>query len=602
MHTREKTRQRGRRREGSTTVMALMVSLLLMVLITATMALTMVDTQLIQDYARNKKTVQAADSGLVHSSVRLAHAVSSLNLEPNVGIEDVSDYADDAESGIREGDMDVSLLKDSGEYFTDILPRDSDTTYGSTEYTPEGLYVGYGAAVDIYPTSVERPDSDDISHTHLFHYDYRITSAGSADIGGQHNEATRTEEGSFDVEVKRPSFATYGYFTQSMKNQFNDQLWFFDGEVYGGPTHVNSAPPEGRAAFWGSPTFNSAFSAVQERYEDSYLGGDPNPQFNGSVSWGVDPIDLPENGWSQLRAAVGDLANVDNPSNPTNPELRTLLQIDVSEDPVDQGVYYAGDYNEGASLLGGIFVNGDAASISFDVSSDEQIITIEMSIDDGGEFDGDHIWEFRDNIDAGVMHVTLDGSPAGNFNENFNGVIHTEGAVDDLGGDGTLAGADVENAHGITVSVKDDIYITDHITYEESPLVYPDAENILGVFSSNGNIYLAQEAPNDLNMHATVMAASDDHGVGAEGIYSGGSYLYSYPNKGNWTLVGGLIENKNQTTGVFYSDGHVTGYLWDFHYDERFLKGVAPPYFPYVTKFLAQLMNMQASNWGRAYY
>ena len=40
-------------RTGSTTVLALMVSLLLMVLLTATIALTMVDVEMVQDYARN---------------------------------------------------------------------------------------------------------------------------------------------------------------------------------------------------------------------------------------------------------------------------------------------------------------------------------------------------------------------------------------------------------------------------------------------------------------------------------------------------------------------------------------------------------------------
>ena len=82
----------------------------------------------------------------------------------------------------------------------------------------------------------------------------------------------------------------------------------------------------------------------------------------------------------------------------------------------------------------------------------------------------------------------------------------------------------------------------------------------------------------------------------------GTSYDYNYPNKGNWNLLGGLIENKNQTTGVFYSDGTMTGYKWNFAYDQRFLAGTAPPYFPYVTKFTVSMLGVQHTKWGRKYY
>ena len=169
-------------------------------------------------------------------------------------------------------------------------------------------------------------------------------------------------------------------------------------------------------------------------------------------------------------------------------------------------------------------------------------------------------------------------------------------------GDGTLAGGDIQQDYGLTLSATGNVEIMDHLTYSDDPTSNPDADNIFGVFSSNGNIYLDEDAPNDLTLHATVMAASDDHGVGAEGITAGGWYNYNYPDKGNWNLLGGLIENKNQTTGVFYSNGHSTGYTWNFDYDERFAQGAAPPYFPYVTKFIIEMQNLQASNWGRRYY
>ena len=148
---------------------------------------------------------------------------------------------------------------DTGQYIDEVLPRQLTSVTGSTEYGGQsGLNVDYDVALNITPTSVDRPPAHDTSQKHTFHYAYEMDSAGSAAIGGQSNEATRRESGTFAVEVQRPNFATYGYFTQSMKNQFGSQLWFYDGEVYGGPTHVNSAPPNGQCAFWGTPTFQRA--------------------------------------------------------------------------------------------------------------------------------------------------------------------------------------------------------------------------------------------------------------------------------------------------------------------------------------------------------
>ena len=226
--------------------MALLVSMMLLVLVTTTMTLTVVHVQLAQDYARNAKVLQAADSGVVHGGAVLSQALSAWSIPAATTATQVHAYADDAESGSRAGDRDISLVKSTAAHVDQVLPRGSNTTTGYTEQGGAGaLAVGYGAAVDITPTSVERPTAGDISERHMFHYDYSITSGGATQIGSKANRATRMEQGQFDVEVKRPSFSTYGYFTQSMQNQFDQQLVFFDGEVYSGPTHVNSAPPDG---------------------------------------------------------------------------------------------------------------------------------------------------------------------------------------------------------------------------------------------------------------------------------------------------------------------------------------------------------------------
>jgi Tfp pilus assembly protein PilX len=599
--------QRKRREAGSTMVLALMVTLLLMIIVVAAVTLSMADSEMVQDYARNKKSFQAADSGVAHSEVRLAHALSSWSIPPSTSPEEVDAYATDAESGVTDGNRDISLLETTALHLNDVLPdgeaRGVETTFGSTEYESGGVYVSYSAGINITPTGVTYPAADDISHQHTFHYMYTIDSRGEAAQNAQHHKATREQRGSFDVEVKRPSFATYGYFTNSMKNQFDDQLVFFDGEVYDGPTHVNSAPPNGRAGFYGSPVFNGPFTAVQDRYEDSWLGGNANPQFNDSATWGVDEIPTPENGWSQLRAAVGDYSHVEDPSLPSNTELRSLLGLPAGAGAVDPGVYFSSNYNHGNQLLGGLFINGDVDSIQLDASGSNQIISVTLTPTTGQFSNGNaRTWVFTTNPN-GNTSVTLDGVAAGSFTGPLNGMIHVEGNINGLGGDGNVASADVESDMGLTVSATGAIYINDHITYETDPRTNADAKNILGIFSSGSNIYLAQEAPSNLQLHATVMAVGADCGVGAEGLISGAhAYNYNYPDKGNWNLLGGLIEDKNQTTGVYYNNGHRTGYRWNFDYDERFNHGVAPPFFPYVTRFIIEMKNKEAQSWGRKYY
>jgi hypothetical protein len=591
----------GNLRRGSATVLALLVTLLLMVLITATMTMTIVDSEMVQDFARNKRSFEAADSGIVHGKVVLAHALSSFNLSPGTTPEDVEDYALDVTANDPEDEEAISLLLENGTYIDAITPRNEVLTSNAFS-TPDDVDAGYDTSYNLWTTDVDEPNVGDITLHHKFTYGYSITSEGRAELNGQGNKATRVEEGAFEVDLLRPSFSTYGYFTNSMKNQNDQQLWFYDGESYDGPTHVNAAPPTGQAAFFGHSVFNGPFTAVQETYEESILAGGANPEFNGGATWGVDPIATPTNGWSQLRASIGDLANVDNQTAMTNAQMRTKLGLTVDTSPVPQGVYVSSNSNSGSSPLGGIFVNGDATEVKFSVDGNDQVITIKMNNTDGGTFDGSHTWIIKTNNQSKNSSIQMDGGAIKTFNKKLNGMIHVDGSAQKVIGDGDAALGDIEDKQQITLSVKNDIYIADNITYEQNPVSVPGAKNILGIYSANGNVYLDDTAPSNMTLHASVMAASSGKGVGAEGLAVDGSYDYNYPDKGNWNLVGGLIEDRNQTTGVYYSNGHVTGYRWNFTYDDRFAEGTAPPFFPYVTKFQMQLGGIEAEDWGRKYY
>jgi hypothetical protein len=586
---------------GSTAVLALLISLMLMVLVTATMAMTIVNVQVVNDYGRNAKTLQAADSGVVHGGARLDHALSSWLIPPATTTAKVHAYAEDALNGSTDGDRDISLVKDTATHVGEVMPRSENTTNGYTDVGGSGrAQVRYGASVDITPTGVDLPAAGDITDRHVFHYDYAITSGGQSQIGGKQNRATRMERGQFDVQVQRPSFSTYGYFTQTMKNQFNQQLVFFDGETYSGPTHVNSAPPNGRAGFYGRPVFNGPFTAVQARYEDSWLGGNANPAFNGGATWGVAQIELPPNGWSQARAAMGDYANIEDQTAMTPEQLAAKLGVELVNGQVPPGVYYkqGSSGSHPGAMLGGVYIQGDATSIQLGVSGNSQLITIGYK----DSANNAHTVVIADNRGGNYCEVTKDGVSDGEWANSMNGVVHVEGQVKSLAGDTSATNPDIQSQQQLTISATNNIIITNHITYQTDPTTHPDADNILGIFSSNGNIYLGRNAPNDLKLNATVMAASANHGIGAEGLATQTGYDSSYPNKGMWNLLGGLIENKNQTTGVYYSNGTMTGYKWNFTYDTRFQAGVSPPFFPYVTKFTIQMENKHTEGWGRKYY
>ena len=101
--------------------------------------------------------------------------------------------------------------------------------------------------------------------------------------------------------------------------------------------------------------------------------------------------------------------------------------------------------------------------------------------------------------------------------------------------------------------------------------------NLLGILSWGGDVRIGTTAPDDVNVHAVVMAP---HGVFTVDDYSTGS------SRGTATLLGGVISDWYGAFGTFSgTSGMRTGYGRNFIYDDRVLQGMAPPYFPYMDRF-----------------
>jgi hypothetical protein len=131
----------------------------------------------------------------------------------------------------------------------------------------------------------------------------------------------------------------------------------------------------------------------------------------------------------------------------------------------------------------------------------------------------------------------------------------------------------------LTIGSERWIEITDDVLYEGSTPGSgpdPDCDDMLGLIAvgeAEGDIIVANTAPNqtDCEIHAVMMAL--DKYFEVEDWQTG-------PPRGDLTVHGGIIADRNVLTSQYDSYGNLlSGYYRDLHYDER-MSGSAPPFFP----------------------
>lgn len=93
-------------------------------------------------------------------------------------------------------------------------------------------------------------------------------------------------------------------------------------------------------------------------------------------------------------------------------------------------------------------------------------------------------------------------------------------------------------------------------------------ENILGIYSQGGDILFTGNTPNNLNIHASLMASSGE--VKAEN-HNG------RPVQGSINMIGSLVENWYGAFGTVNGTAQATGYSRNFTYDPRLRQGYSPP-------------------------
>ena len=543
------------------------VGLLLMVSLIGLAAVLTSDTE--TDLAVNKKNdVKAfytAEGGLAAAQGDLKTALNGIGgnvIDRDTALSFLSDP--------------MRLLTKYIPYFSNRFPQDS---FKAAAYM--GGRESYRLKYSITPF-----DTAVTSRGFVFTYKYTITSQGKyADPALGFNQKNNTIAGSFSINLDRPSFAQYALFRNLTTSTSGRQLYFAGGEKFNGPVHTNGMP-----GFSGSPIFNGPFTSSWASYATSSRINSANPIFNGGSQWGVPTVALPTNNYSQQRAAFG--GNPNNITSPNNNDIRAGLGLGGGG-AVPTGVYVAN--NGTTNITGGIYVQGSLDS---------------LKLTRGGN--GEQIYRFAQGgsgytltVDYVNNQTTLNGTT---YSGRLNGALYVGGSVNWFGGTSRTT-ATVAAQTQLTLATTGDVLIKNDIIYEGAffkdsggviltdptvagaiPDIDPNATVTLGIFSSGGNVKLGTGAPDNINLHATIMASGTNQGFGSQDL--------SNPH-GTVKLLGGIIEYQSQTVGSLDANGNLAGgYSRRYFYDNRYATGFAPPFFPTRPSYLSDLASFNVSRWA----
>lgn len=395
-----------------------------------------------------------------------------------------------------------------------------------------------------------------------FPYYYKIESTG---INGPENKKFSVF-GDFTVQVQRDNFARYALFTNSQTMPSGTNVWFTNKTNFAGPMYTNGRY---NFAFNPSGTFYNTVKQVSSTakfYNNGNainLNADSNgntdvPIFNSTFTRSADTISLPTN----------------------STEASMVTEATGGSNYGSNGIYVP---VTGTTLKGGIYVKGTADSISMAVSGTNSVYTIKQ---------GSTTKTITVNPTANTTTVQVGtgtptvytGQPTGQ--SNVGTLIYVSGSINSLSGT-------VQKDTQMVIATHNDTVIQNNIRYEQytpgsgtagdQDYVPPSAEgykNLLGLISWSGDIEIGNSAPNNIDVHATMMASS--------GIVTVHDYDEDGP-RGTATVLGGVISNNYGAFGQFSSatGALVHGYGRNFVYDTRMETQYTPPYFPTMNTFIA---------------
>lgn len=445
-----------------------------------------------------------------------------------------------------------------------------------------------------------------------FFYSYLITSDGASPPRARRRV---TLAGDFSVRVQRQSFAQFALFTHVHLTPTNSPIWFTSRGSFDGPVHTNG---QFRFAFFpkfsdtltsvsGTAWFNNLGNPVQLAANENVVGGvrrdapvvfdatplninDDNDNGPANFTRAVAAIAMPTNPHSQKGVSVG--RNPSNVSPVTNLEIRQVVpELADNNNAVPGGIYVPvtdsdgnGISNAGEPLAGGIYVQGSLTSLTLALGGATNNLAV-YTLVAGGQ-------TVTVTVDraAGTTTVSNTGWPVPQT-RTFSGVpkgwqgpgnanaaiVYVEGGINSLSG--TL-----EEKEQTTIATFGRIDITNHLQYEDPPVVTDPNDNplnVLGLYAANNDIRITTAAPNDLILHGVLMAGSPPPADAVNSSVNVQNYNSGSP-RGTVNLIGGIIEEYYGAFGTFdpATGATLTGYGRNFAYDRRMSRGFSPPYFP----------------------
>ncbi len=397
-----------------------------------------------------------------------------------------------------------------------------------------------------------------------FPYYFRIESTGT--VGNMPGKVLYN--GDFTVRVQRDNFAKFALFTDHHTLPSGTVVWFTDKTNFAGPIHTND-----QYSFAKSPSGIFDGVVTQQNTKARFYNNGNAIQMNASTN---PPYDVPTFNSTYTRGA----AQIVLASSVQQQDLYN--QARGPDNTNGNGIFVA---NNGSSLTGGIYVKGDS--------------TIQMAVDASGNAkytvsQGATTKNITVSIPSNQTTVQTVGGGTSTYTGLPNGVdklgtiIYTDGTVNSVSGT-------IQKDTEVTVSSQFDIVVTDNLVYQNytpavgtpgsanyTPPNANDATNLLGLVAWGGNVRVGTGAPNDINVHAIVMARN--------GILQVDSYNNTNVGpRGVATLLGGAITQFYGAFGLFNGStgAQTAGYGRNFVYDSRTLLGKSPPYFPSMNTFIA---------------
>ncbi len=491
-------------------------------------------------------------------------------------------------------------------------------TYAGTIVIARRL-VAHSSCIPPNPCYVHRLGPTDYE----YFYTYTITSDGQVPPRARRRISLT---GDFSIRVRPANFAEYVLFTNVHTTPSGGSLWFQTVTEFDGPIHSNGEFRFRRFGRFGTPDPNSPcdpsritatpLTSVNSRAwfwnngapvelsaNENVVGGvridapvlpdctpgntaDDNDNPPANFTRGVPAIPYPSNPYSQKGASIGRDPN--DTTAVTNLQIRQAVpELVDNTTAVPNGIYVPvtdsngnGVSSAGEPLAGGIYVQGDLTSLVMSSSGNNALYTlvqgaqtVTVTVDRVAQ-----TTTVTNSAWAAPQTRTFTGVPKGwqpLANPNA-GIIFVQGAI--LGLAGTL-----EEKEQLMIAASGRIDIVDHVRYEDPPDVTDPNDNplnVLGIFTANNDIRITTAAPNDVDIHAVLMAGNSGDG------YNSSIYVQDYslaPPRGPVHLIGGLIEEYYGQFGVTDPNNQFVlagGRGRDFKYDRRMSRGFSPPYFP----------------------